>query len=291
MFRHLVSIWPGKLRKDEQWLSESNENQQYFNQIKEAWGAYGVSHVSFSPDKNEAWQKINSAIGENKSNTRKLIIWSARIAASVIILFGIFYLVNNKFVNPNNQEFATLSTEKTSGSRKLVLPDSTVVWLNKSTTIKYPKEFAKKERLVYLNGEAFFEVSKNANRPFIIETQNTITKVVGTSFNLRAFENENEVKIIVNSGRVEFYSKKEESNKVILTKNLAGLYNKKNNTVLSTDIFDVNYQSWKTGKLFFYNTRLSDVCMTLENQYNKKIILLNPELENMKMIASFNHQI
>lgn len=274
----------------EQWLSESNENQQYFNQIKDAWGAYGVNQISFSPDKKEAWRKIDRTFGENKFKARSIIIWSARIAASIIILIGLSYIVNNTFIKQNNQDFATVITEKTSSSKKLVLPDGTFVWLNKSTTIKYPKEFAQNERHVYLSGEAFFEVSKNVEQPFIIESENTITKVVGTSFNLRAYEDEDEVKLIVNSGKVVFYSKMNGNNKVILTKDLAGLFNKKKNTVLITDVFDVNYQSWKTGKLFFYNTCLSDVCLTLENQYNRKIILLDPELKNMKIIASFNNQ-
>jgi transmembrane sensor len=274
----------------EQWLSISNENREYFNQIKEAWGTYGVNHASFSPDKKEAWQKINLAMGENKSKTRQLVIWSISIAASLLLLAGLYSIFKPDVLKIENQELVSVVTEKTSDSRMLVLPDSSVVWLNKSTTIKYPPKFAQNERRVILSGEAYFEVSKNAKRPFIIEAGNTETKVIGTSFNLRAYENENEVKIVVNSGKVEFGAKNENSKKVILTKNFAALYDKNSTNLQKTDSYDINYQSWKTGILSFYNANLLDVCNTIENYYNKKIIIESPQLERLKFSATFNNQ-
>lgn len=272
------------------WLSLNEDNQKWFSEMKEAWDAYDNNQASFDTNKVTAWKEISGSINKKATKTKSLIIWTNRIAASLIFLIGILYVVNYQLKKADIQYLIVATSGTNLEVKKVVLPDSTIVWLNKGTTIKYPEFFLKNERHILLDGEAFFEVSRNEKKPFVIESQKTFTRVLGTSFNLRAYDNEKEVEIIVNSGKVSFSSKSDEHTKVILTKDFAGLYNTGNGKILKSSNFDINYQSWKTGKLFFFKTKFSNVCQTLERHYGKKIELADPELENMEMSATFNNQ-
>lgn len=282
----------GIAEKDEfeTWLNLSGENKKYFNKIKEAWGSYGASSASLEPDKAKAWQNISKNFVDEDRKPHKLYSWSIRVAAAIVFVFGLAYLLNNQFGKNISEEHLLVQTNTDSLAKKIILPDNTAVWLNKNTTVKFPETFSGDMRHVYLEGEAFFEVTKNPNRPFVIETEKTMTKVLGTSFTLRAYKEENAVEINVNSGKVEFYAKMDSSNKVVLTKGLAGMFDKQNNLATNLPVFDVNHQSWKTGRLFFNKYSLKEVCKTLERHYDKKIIIKNEALGQMTISATYNKQ-
>jgi len=276
--------------KFENWLRLDSKNQKFYNQIKDAWDSYGVDSESYFPDKKEGWSRINNKIEQDSSKYKKMITWSIRIAASVLIIIGFSVIIKQFSLKSLPENFITETTKKESNPKKLLLSDGTTVWLNESTSFKFQEKFNNNERVVHLNGEAYYEVASDPERPFIIKTRNTVTEVLGTSFNLKAKELEDIVIITVNSGKVIFYPKNKKSDKIILTKGFAGYYNKKNKKLFKSNEFDNNYLSWKTGELFFNKSSLLEVCKTLENNYNKTIYIMQPELEQFIITATYKNQ-
>src|SRR5690606_25053603 len=109
------------------------------------------------------------------------------------------------------------------------LSDGTMIWLNRETTIRFPETFPDNERRVYLSGEAFFQVEKEADRPFVIEGQNTVTRVLGTSFNLRTSGHSASVEVV--TGKVSFAALNKPDNVQLLTKGEKAAYDRKSGTI------------------------------------------------------------
>ena len=126
-----------------------------------------------------------------------------RIAASVTLVIGLSYLAMNLFTsNPDESDYFVEYIEKSnpSGQKSTVhLKDGSRIILNSNSKVKFPVEFSDSERVIELEGEAYFEVAKDASRPFRVKTANTMTTALGTTFNIDAFEEENDIKISLTS--------------------------------------------------------------------------------------------
>jgi transmembrane sensor len=177
-------------------------------------------------------------------------------AAAVLLLTGglswLYYNSHNTIPvkeSVQNMTSATemlVSTNRTELEMTVLLSDNSVATLAKGSSIRYPRQFAADERRVYLTGEAFFDVTKNPAQPFLVYTNETVTKVLGTSFRVKAFDSDNTEMVAVKTGRVSVYPKKEyETNNgrptrsgVILDPNQQVVFNRKDNKLQKTVIAD-----------------------------------------------------
>ncbi|NDV65408.1 FecR family protein [Bacteroides sp. 224] len=175
------------------------------------------------------------------------------------------YLENEQIVEP---QLNTLYIPK-GGEYKLILSDGTTVWLNSDTEITYPVKFTGKERLVMIKGEAFFDVQKNPDQPFIVKTQEDIcVKVLGTQFNISAYETDASITTTVNTGKVEMGS---HSRQVIIEPHYQVIFNKKEMYFSKIAVDSDTYSAWKDGKFIFDNKRLEDIMKTLARWYDVSI--------------------
>lgn len=132
------------------------------------------------------------------------------------------------------------------GDKKhFLLPDSSEIWLNAGTAIKYPEKFSKAQRLVYLDGEAYFSVRKDAAKPFIVETSQLSVKVLGTQFNVKAYADDELVTTTLTSGKVEVTPPVQGSQ--ILKPNEQLTYDKKTSAVNITEVSPTDADGWITG--------------------------------------------
>jgi len=155
----------------------------------------------------------------------------------------------------------------------LTLPDGTMIRLNAESKLRYPKKFTGQTRKVYLEGEAFFDVVKNPKMPFIIETGNINTKVLGTSFNIKSEEGYNKVQVTVVSGLVEVEEKTSKS-KIKLKPNEAGIYDSDGTGIQKQKIADLgDIVGWKEGILSFKANSFDEVCNKIEKWYGVEIVL------------------
>lgn len=252
-----------------------------------------IKSQQFNED--NAYESIRHFIntGSKQSVVIRIFGPMKRYAAILIValLLGLagYWAITTRSNPPDN--FLTENT--TSQCRVIHLPDGTNVTLNSNSHLTFPKEFNGKERKIEFDGEAFFDVAHNPQKPFIIHTGNTEIKVVGTSFNVNAYQSNPTVEVVVETGKVLFNStlsaKTVVENQVALMPGEKGKFLKSKNTIEKTENKDHNFLSWKTHNFVFDKTPLSEFATTVGKAYQVNI-QLDKGLEDLKLTASFENR-
>ncbi len=163
--------------------------------------------------------------------------------------------------------------------QSLVLSDGTVVQLNSGSTLVFPAKFSDSKRKVYMKGEGYFEVAKDASKPFIVSTEFINVKVLGTHFNISAYKNEKSVSAVLVEGSVEVFSNIFFNNKHYKIKPGQGCFFIDNASGLKIQNVDVNeYVSWKDGYFLIKDQSLGNITKKIERYYNKRIVFNGNEL-------------
>ena len=210
--------------------------------------------------------KIILADGSIKEYDTKEIAISQNSSESLIINNDTINLESTQKDNALNQVIIPYGK-----SSEIILADGSHIWLNAGSRLSYPSEFRGNSREVYLTGEAFFEVSHNPSKPFYVITPEVKIKVIGTSFNVSAYPDEQTVETVLVSGKVTAGKNRLLAGTIDLAPGERLTYDK-NTTDLSKDKVDVNnHSSWKDGYLLFNNAPCSHVFLKLQRYYNKDI--------------------
>ena len=218
-----------------------------------------------SIDVEEDWQRIRGRMGFRKQRSMRYI-WQT--AAAVIMLLGVG-LLTQKLVFPTPDMLAVQSENQL---KEVVLPDGSLVTLNKEAELIYPEKFNRRQRKLKLVGEAFFKVVSNPDSPFVVDVNNkALVQVLGTSFNISPDENDESISVQVLEGKVAFSSTLKGSDRVILTKDEQATLTA--GTIIRADTVDLNFMSWKTGQLFFVYENIKEVCRQLEAHYEITFVL------------------
>lgn len=251
----LHRFFEGKTSLDEesqlrQWLTESEENEKYFLQERITYDA-----LLFTPKNEKKRQKRLFAF-------TPWMISTAAAVALLIIAGGLYLLDTTSY----QEQYNTIIVPP--GQRiNLVLADNSNVWLNANTTLRYPTHFSRDKRTVYLDGEAYFEVSKNRGKPFIVHTGLGEVKVTGTSFNVEAYSHFERFETSLFEGGVEIYNGEEmlaslKPNEKSVIEN--GIYSI--STITNTDKY-----LWRHGLIAFNSKKLEDILLTLEKYFAVEI--------------------
>ncbi|SEI38786.1 FecR family protein [Dyadobacter sp. SG02] len=215
--------------------------------------------------------------------------WS-RIAASVTILLGLSWFAYDRFSIRNSisqtapihfRKIRTALGEK----KKFYLPDSSLVYLNAGSHLRFPDHFTDTSRNIYLTGEAFFEISKDPSRPFTIQTENTETTVLGTIFDLKAYRGE-ETELVVVEGKVRFGPAEKQ---VVLTANQLASFNVASGALINRNVYAGVYGGWKQNRLTFRDSRLSEITVVLERWYGIDVVIRNPALKNVIFTGTYEN--
>jgi len=241
----------------------------------------------------QAWEKVHSRIHRNLESRQTKSLFSNpifRVAAA--LLFAALLLVSGYeiFYNPSASKNMLEVSASNQIIKSFILPDGSQVSLNTDTKIKYPKIFTGNTREVSIEGEAFFQVKPNKEKPFIIHAGNAQIKVLGTSFNVNAYPAKKSVEVIVETGKVQIIKNATESNvekELILTPGEKGTLDFSGNSLLKTTNQNPNFLSWKTRNLVFKATSLSEVIENLEKVYKVQIALADPKLSKLLLTAQF----
>ncbi|MDN3665489.1 FecR family protein [Algibacter miyuki] len=203
------------------------------------------------------------------------------IAASILLLIGITFSYSLLSINP-----ITIKTQM-GERREVLLPDSSHVFLNSNSSITYHDNFTD-ERHITLTGEAFFKVTRNLKKPFVISSNNTETKVLGTSFNVNATNN-NKTIVSVNTGKVLVRSKVSPKNKVILTKNQQVTFLNQTPIILNNANSD-DLIAWTKNIIVLNNETLENTAKILENWYNVSIEFKDEKTKQETITGKFNNE-
>lgn len=282
-FEQIIAFLENKLsaeekQKLESWIAETEENRKQFNEVKKLSENSRNFRVDFQPNPQKALDKVNRVL-----NRKRFIHWSQRAAAAILFVFiltKLFILISPK------TEWIEITAQ---AKQEIILPDSSKVILVKNTNFKYPQKFVKQERNVFLKGQAYFEIQPNKKQPFVVNTANTKTIVLGTKFLINA-TNVGSEHVIVDEGKVSFSPlNQEQNNKVYLTKNEIGTWNAGNPKIITSEVAIRNVNSWLSGTIKFNDNSLLEVINDFERIYHMKIELAEKNLELKKYTGTFNN--
>ena len=223
-------------------------------------------------------QEIKPELFEiRRRKSRRIVINFARIAA-VLIIGIVTGLLFNKFNSEDSLSYSFLAPR---GSiSQMVLPDSTIVYLNSDSKLSYTHDGSNHYRELFLEGEAWFQVAENKKKPFVVHTGIYDVKVIGTEFNIKAYKGEKEVVTTLVKGSVIVPSTN--SFKMERDKTLAPgeqlVYNREKKTISKTNVETKYYTSWKDNKLVFINMNLGDLVLLLERKYGIDINIRDKSL-------------
>lgn len=234
--------------------------------------------------RNRIWLQINAKI--DRATRYKFWIRKVWVAAAVLLLLIIsnYFSYNEGYQSQNSQLVTLVNPLGTKSS--IVLSDGTKVILNAGTVLTYPITFVSDQREVEVKGEAFFEVVSDKEHPFIVYADDVQVKVLGTKFNVKAYEDEENVEVALVEGRVGIGLKSDNQLIRMEPKELVR-FNKKIRTFDRKYIDLLYYTSWKDGKFYFNSMALHKITKLLERNFNVQIHIVSDKLKNMICTGDF----
>lgn len=203
---------PEEHAEAERWRKEKPEHELVYAQLKEQWERIHLKTSAYViPNKADVWKNIQQEIHRKAKQiplyTRSLLIRVAGIAAAIALIggFSLSYLFNGGD-NWVASRFENVVMAPSGQKSQLLLPDGTEVWLNSGSRLSYSYEFNTLDRVVNLEGEAFFDVKKDQQHPFVVKTGMVEVKVHGTSFNVQAYTDEEDIRVALLHGKVSLLS-------------------------------------------------------------------------------------
>lgn len=241
---------------------------------------------------NKEWERLFSSITGKaipEMKTRRQFLQYMRYAAAVLLGVGISlsmsYLANQESASTvGNYKLVTSKGEKS----YLRLPDGTKVWLNSCTTLEYAENYGHSNRNIYLDGEAYFEVAKNKDLPFVVKANGVDVKALGTAFNVSAYMEDARLITTLFNGKVAVQptlTKQE----VLLEPNQVAVYDKSRNRIEVVPYDKKQFAQWRGGFLSFEMMHLQDITKLLERNYNVVFRYENQGIKNLKFSGSFRN--
>ncbi len=195
------------------------------------------------------------------------------------------HLISYQGTNPKKSLGNNTLTTPVGGEYSLMLSDGTKIKLNAATKLEYPVAFSGKKREVKLNGEAFLKVFSNPSKPFKVETGKIGVEVLGTAFNVKAYESEETTKTTLNEGKVKVNSWNKE---IIIKPNQQITFYKSTNRMIVEDVDASIFSAWTKGRLVFKDVRLEEIMQSLTKWYNFNIIYESEEVKDLCFSINVN---
>lgn len=243
-------------------------------------------------DVDREWERLFSSIEKktiSKMKTRRLFLQYLKYAAAVVLGIGVslstLYLTNQEILSTvGNYKLVTSKGEKS----YLQLPDGTKVWLNSCTTLEYAENYGYSNRSIYLDGEAYFEVAKNKDLPFVVKANGIDVKAIGTAFNVSAYMEDSQLTTTLFNGKVAVQptlTKQE----VLLEPNQVAVYDKSRNKIEVVPYDKKLFAQWRGGFLSFEMMYLQDITKLLERNYNVVFRYENQGIKKLRFSGSFRN--
>jgi transmembrane sensor len=300
------------------WVNQNKENEKEFASYESLWLAMDIISNKEKFSTEHGYQKMLSKVKQrNENNNSRFVIQNYwKIAASILLIIGFSFFAYRmgKHANETQISFYELNTPKGSKTQ-LILPDGTKIWLNAGSKLRYPNRFQNNIREVFLEGEGYFDVTKDSKRPFIVHTSDINIRVLGTIFNVKSYPNEGTIETTLISGKVIIESKSDDSKKiaqllpsqkitflkksgkVLLNdseqKQIAQINTKTENNsqsdkiIISEKVNTTIYTSWKDNLLVFDNETFESIALKIERRYGAFILFNDTIIKNYRFSGTF----
>lgn len=230
---------------------------------------------------------------QKRKNTISFLNTFSRIAAILFIpllLASVWLFYNQQ--KPTHRQFAIQEITSPPGIRsQVILPDGSKVWLNAESTIKFQVPFQEDSRNIDIVGEAFFDVVKNPDQPFVVQSGSVRVKVLGTRFNYKAFAEDENIEVVLEEGKIALNLQNNAGNKetILHPGDRAVIEKESSKTIVKNENIN-KYIAWHTGKLVFDNSPMSEVAQLLERWYGVEVQVLDSEIMNYRFTTTFENE-
>lgn len=225
------------------------------------------------------------------SNGEEVVVGKHKLANSIKVSESLEVIDSNYTLvyetdksSPKDLEYNTLQTPK-GGEYSLVLADGSKVWLNADSKLKYPIAFSETERTVFIEGEAYFEIAEDKNKPFIVHTSAYSVNVLGTSFNVMAYNDEQKIATTLVEGSVKI-TKPDIENPIYLIPGQQAILPNKSNKIEIKSVDTHHFTAWKEGLFVFQSEQLGSIAKKLSRWYDCEIHFEDLKLQETKFTGS-----
>ncbi len=273
-------------------IGRDPESEKIYNKVKVAQAF--LTSVNKMPEYKieHSYQRLQQRIGLKPVPSRFKIGILLKYAAILILMLcavPVTFYVKNQFTGKTALKYTSIVTKNRETSQ-IILPDSSVVWLNSCTMLTYNNDYSVNNRDLSVKGEAYLNVRKDRKIPLIISCDDLKIKVLGTRFNVSAYPEEHKITVALESGSVELLHAKNESFSYKLKPGEIAQYDTelKDVTIEKTDV--LNYTGWKEGLLVFKDAPMAEVIRVLERKFNAEITVRDQAVYEPAFNATFKNE-
>jgi transmembrane sensor len=317
------NLSPRETKELASFMKEGDSNTTLKNAFDHYWQNSSHAAIDVPTDKllKNLRHSLKNDVEKRSLSFREKLITTLKpvykYAAIIIVTIGLTWFAKDFFITKNynydaGKDAMSEITVSYGSKSKIILPDGSVVKLNSGSTLRYPSHFDRYSRNVYIEGEAFFDVKKDAQHPFFVKTKEITIKVLGTKFNVKSYADEKTIQTTLVTGSIEIYSNKseitEKTRLLLLQPNQQATFEK------TTEEFSVTRQkensdnvspipskqlklrsevdvnpiiAWKDNRLTFRDERFIDLSKKLERWYDVEIDIKNKDLANVQFSGVF----
>lgn len=282
---------PDEVEELRELFLQAKAEEQLSDFYEEAW-----KQADFTPEeevKERVWAKLQQQVSETAAASKhvSLVSWRRKILRAAVVIFipllcgGLGYFLAK---NASMQHSDVMAVEVEIGQKaKIRLPDSTFVWLNSAGSLTYDNSYNKKERVVHLQGEAYFEVSKNKTRPFIVKMNDISVEALGTKFAVKAYPSDSYIAATLIEGSIRVESPEQSA---LLKPDEKLTITRANGQFAKVRLPDAEKSIlWINNQLAFEQERLEDIAKVLERMYNIQIIFESDELKEIRFSGTIKN--
>lgn len=286
----------GKLSGNElkEFYDRIDQDEEFFKKYlsyKENLVVSGMSNNENGYDKNIEWNLLKKRVGYSKSIPKSKTInlyQKIAVAAAIVLTFFAKDIYNTLTKRDDAQKILTHTFSTPKGHRsKIVLSDSTVVWINSGSKITVPQVFADNKREVIMDGEAYFDVKTNKNKPFEVNVKGKKIRVLGTSFNVKAYNDRDYIMATLEHGMIEFIS---DRRSYTLTPNEQIYYNTKSRKLVKRKVDTRYYTSWKDGRMILRDANFKTLVRIIEQWYDIEVIYDKSKFTDVHFYGTIKHE-
>ncbi|KKB57905.1 FecR family protein [Parabacteroides gordonii] len=284
------AVSPEERKIVEVWIKQSDENRRIAKQIHTIYLATDTINILEKVNTEKALEKVFSGM-----ETKRRYIWWNRIQriAAVLLIPALITIVVQNMEKESPREVRMVEVKTNPGmTTTLDLSDGTTVCLNSESTLRYPSSFEGDQRMVTLMGEAYFNVTKNEKQRFIVSTpHNAQIEVLGTSFNVEAFEKDTMIAATLMEGKIRFaYSGGDQSKSIVMEPGQKLVYDSNRMQARVYKTTGESEVAWKDGRIVFLDTPFQQALRMLEKRYNVEFVVSTIRYERDSFTGSFTNQ-
>jgi len=253
-------------------IKNDKEAEAEYNEVKNTWALLSSTKEMPVKEANEMYSRFKGQLPSG-SYTRSRRLNNLLKYAAIFILgvaitsLSVYFTESKGWLGPDREFIQSVVADKGQIS-KVILPDSSVVWINSGSKITYNSKFGENNRKIELVGQAFFQAAHNAEIPLVVDVNGFLVKVLGTKFDVNAYSEEKNIQVVLESGRVELHQASDHDFKYTLSPGEMATFNPENKKLTIDKVMPELFSSWKEGVLIFRDKPMAEVLDELQRRYN-----------------------